>query len=317
MTKRERPSVLLFGNGPLRAFGGESWDEFLASMRRREDLPEGVEFVKKIKCPEPLKAIIITGDDVDAAMEKKCRELMEKPLLGRELYEMLRAFLTVGFDHIITTNYTYELESVLTHPDPIRMERLQSITKGGSTGNYKHKRLIRSYNEIEIEGVCNKVWHVHGELLRPGSTVIGHYYYGNMLFRIKEEVDRLSRREPGKEAESWVEAFLYGDIYCVGFGFGLSELDMWWLLNQKARVEGNTGRLYFYDPRPAGYNEKRDLLSQLRIRSTGEPLVEILDLGFSLAGDKSSERKEIADGDFKDFYMAVIMDLRERLAKSE
>ncbi|MBQ9084938.1 MAG: hypothetical protein IJY24_04700 [Clostridia bacterium] len=315
MTEGKRPAVLLFGNGPLRAFGGESWDEFLASMRRREDLPEGVDFVKKIKCPEPLKAIIITGDDVDAAMEKKCRELMEKPLLGQELYEMLRAFLTVGFDHIITTNYTYELESVLTHPAPITMGRLRSITRGNKRGAGKHKRLIRTYNEIAIDGVSNKVWHIHGELLRPGSTVIGHYYYGNMLFRIKEEVDRLSGKRQSEEAENWVEAFLFGDIYCVGFGFGLSELDMWWLLNQKARAKGNEGRLYFYDPMPSGYNEKRDLLSQLRSRSTGEPLVEILDLGFSLSGDESSGSKRISGGDFRDFYYAVIADLRKRLAR--
>ncbi len=311
MTQSKRPTVLLFGNGPLRAFGGESWDEFLASMRRREDLPQGVDFVKKIKCPEPLKAIIITGDDVDLAMEKKCEELLSRPLIGEELYVMLGEFLTVGFDHIITTNYTYEIENVLTYPQPITMDRLRSITRGSMRAR-GHKHLVHSYNSVTFEGVENKVWHIHGELSMPSSTVIGHYYYGNMLFRIKEEADRLSkRRHDAIETESWVEAFLYGDIYCVGFGFGLSELDMWWLLNRKAREKENTGKLYFYDPTPVGYNEKRDLLSQLHSRSTAEPLVEILDLGFSLFGE--GEGKQIVNGDFRDFYAAVIADLKERI----
>ena len=311
MKQGKRPTVLLFGNGPLRAFGGESWDEFLASMRRREDLPQGVEFVKKIKCPEPLKAIIITGDDVDVAMEEKCEDLLKSPLIGEELYKMLCRFLTVGFDHIITTNYTYEIENVLTYPHPINMNSLHSISRGSARAR-GHKHLVHSYNSVTFDGVENKVWHIHGELSRPSSTVIGHYYYGNMLFRIKEEADRVSKNEgDGCEEQSWVEAFLYGDIYCVGFGFGLSELDMWWLLNRKAREERNTGKLYFYDPSPVGYNEKRDLLSQLRSRSTGEPIVEMLDLGFSLSGE--GEGKHIENGDFRDFYAAVIEDLAKRI----
>ncbi len=311
MEQGKRPTVLLFGNGPLRAFGGESWDEFLASMRRREDLPQGVEFVKKIKCPEPLKAIIITGDDVDHAMEEKCEDLLRRPLIGEELYKMLCQFLSVGFDHIITTNYTYEIENVLTYPHPITMSRLYSISRGLARAR-GHKHLVHSYNSVTFGGVENKVWHIHGELSRPGSTVIGHYYYGNMLFRIKEEADRVSKKqEPGEEQQSWVEAFLYGDIYCVGFGFGLSELDMWWLLNRKARETRNEGKLYFYDPNPVGYNEKRDLLSQLHSRSTGEPIVEMLDLGFSLSGE--GEGKRIENGDFRDFYAAVIEDLKNRI----
>ena len=217
-----RQKILLLGNGILQSFGGESWNEFLSSICKRDDLPSP----DKINCPEPLKAILLTGDRVDKAMKEKCVKILANQEISEELVKFLKEILSMGFDHILTTNYTYELEQAAIYPKKLTEYSLKKMATC-TVGAVEPKYLLHTYNAVTCNGVENKIWHVHGESRKPSSTILGHYYYGNSLFKIKGSVDDARKPDDLAETKSWPEAFLFADIYCVGFGYGLSEFDLW------------------------------------------------------------------------------------------
>lgn len=290
----KRPQILLFGNGLLQSFGGESWNDFLTSIKKRDDLP----CPKKINCPEPLKAILLTNDQVDKAMREKCQELLGKNNMTVDLAEIIRELFLIGFDHILTTNYTYELEQAAIYPKILTESKVKQIAKC-TTGNVEKKYLLHTYNEVVFSGIPNKIWHIHGEARKPDSTILGHYYYGNSLYKIKDEAGKRADYERSTEARSWVEAFLFADIYCLGFGFGLAEFDLWWLLNRKAREKNNSGKLYFYEPLDKSQWEKIELLNLMK-STTGDKVVKIENLGYT-KGD---------DIQWSEFYQDAINDIR-------
>ena len=37
------------------------------------------------------------------------------------------------------------------------------------------------------------------------------------------------------ECQGWLDYFLMGDVHAVGFGFDLSEFDIWWAIERKSR----------------------------------------------------------------------------------
>ena len=290
----KRPQILLFGNGLLQSFGGESWNDFLISIKKRDDLPRPEE----INCPEPLKAILLTNDQIDKAMRKKCQELLCKNNVTTDLADVIRELFLIGFDHILTTNYTYELEQAAIYPKILTESKVKQIAKC-TTGNVEKKYLLHTYNEVVFSGIPNKIWHIHGEARKPDSTILGHYYYGNSLYKIKDEARKRADYEQSTEARSWVEAFLFADIYCLGFGFGLAEFDLWWLLNRKAREKNNSGKLYFYEPLDKSQWEKIELLNLMK-STTGDKVVKIENLGYT-KGDNIQ---------WSEFYQDAINDIR-------
>ena len=296
-----KPKVLLIGNGILQAFGGESWNDFLKSIRKRDDLPEP----NKINCPEPLKAILLTDDRVDRAMRDKCKSILNGKSIEKSLAQALAEILSLGFDHILTTNYTYELEQAAIYPEALTEYKLKKMATS-TTGRVENKYLIHTYNKVTFNGTPNKIWHIHGEARKPDSTILGHYYYGNSLFKIKEAAGDVLRLDnlSNEDSQSWVEAFLFGDIYCLGFGFGLAEFDLWWLINRKAREKKNTGKLYFYEPNDNGQWEKIDLLKLLK-SVNGTKLVDIIDLDYQKNNSTN----------WQSFYIDAILNIREKLSK--
>ncbi len=293
----KRPQILLFGNGLLQSFGGESWNEFLISIKKRDDLPHPNE----IKCPEPLKAILLTQDKIDIAMKEKCRNLLGKNDMSPTLVNIIRELISIGFDHVLTTNYTYELEQASIYPKVLTESKVKEMTKS-TRGRVEPKYLIHTYNEAIFSGITNKIWHIHGEARKPDSTILGHYYYGNSLYRIKEEAEKRADFENSTEAKSWVEAFLFADVYCLGFGFGLAEFDLWWLLNRKAREKDNSGKMYFYEPLDESQWEKVELLKLMK-STTGEDLVTIENLGYSRSDDMV----------WQQFYCDAIIDIKSKI----
>ncbi|MBE6635545.1 MAG: hypothetical protein E7617_05025 [Ruminococcaceae bacterium] len=293
-----KTKILLLGNGILQAFGGESWNDFLSSICKRSDLPSP----DKIKCPEPLKAILLTGDRVDIAMKEKCADILNRAQISEKLAMFLKTILSLGFDHIFTTNYTYELEQAAVYPEKLSEYKLKKMA-ASTTGVIDKKYLLHTYNKVICNGIENKIWHVHGESRKPDSTILGHYYYGNSLFKIKDALDKIRiTNSIDEDPQTWAEAFIFGDIYCLGFGYGLCEFDLWWLLNRKAREKFNAGKLCFYEPYNPEQWEKIDLMKLMKT-TAGTPLVNIIDLGYN------SKRNM----DWEKFYTEAIEDLKQRI----
>ena len=193
---------------------------FCRASAKRPELPSP----DKINCPEPLKAILLTGDRVDVAMKDKCSNILNSEQINENLAMLLKEILSIGFDHIFTTNYTYELEQAAIYPRKLTEYKMKKMA-ASTTGIIDKKYLLHTYNKLLCNGVENKIWHIHGESRKADSTILGHYYYGNSLFKIKESVDKIRAIDSeDDDAKTWAEAFIFSDIYCLGFGTDFANL---------------------------------------------------------------------------------------------
>ena len=307
------PQVLLLGNGLNQLNGGVSWNDFLRAIATKKEIIDGIVLVDDLKCPEPLKAILVTEDHVDVAMRDYCNKIafQEQSELVCKLYKKL---LTIGFDDVLTTNYTYELEIAASNSKQMDTKGISKLMRHtDAVKRAENKYLLHTYNQLIVNGCTNRVWHIHGEARKPDSTVLGHYYYGNLLCKIKECLHRRNYAE-NKEIKSWVDSFIMGDVYVLGFGLGFSELDLWWLLNRKAREKTATGKVYFYAAEPVGFDEKHELLRMLKQMYSGKPLVEIVSCGYrNKIIVKNGIEKTALDGSYTEFYNDAIVDIAKRI----
>lgn len=299
---REYPQVLLLGNGLNRAYAGSGWGDLIKEIRTNGRInPESAEF---LNAPFPLQAVLATDDAVDSAI-KSNRESFCGVKEIEALRPSLTRLLTAGFDHILTTNYSYELERSANPRicyDGAGCEKIVQHTDAVKRAEAKF--LLHTYNEVSCQGHKNRIWHIHGEARKPDSIILGHYYYGKQLNRIQNLLEKQRNKQELREKsgepiliQSWVDAFIMGDVYILGYGFDWSEMDLWWLLNRKKREKASHGKTVFYGA-AGNCGIKYELL-----RSYG---AEICNMDF---WDKPT--------DYKQFYEKAIGDIGKRIKKSE
>lgn len=307
------PQVLLLGNGINQLNGGASWNDFLRAIATKQEIVDGIISVEALKCPETLKAILVTEDHVDVAMQDYCNRIAFQEQ-SEQVCVLYKKLLTLGFDDVLTTNYTYELEIAALPSKKMSCYQIKKrMCHTNAVKQADKKYLLHTYNQLTVDGCVNRVWHIHGEARKPDSTVLGHYYYGNLLCKIKEFLHR--RNYAGnKEIQSWVDSFIMGDVYVLGFGFGFSELDLWWLLNRKAREKTATGKVYFYAAEPVGFDERHELMGMLRSAYSGEAVVEIVSCGYqNKVIFKDGIEETVLDGSYEAFYNDAIADIASRI----
>ena len=297
-----KPKVLLLGNGLSRAYNAGSWDHFLDSINRKKD-----EFPKPndIKIPMPLKIILLTDNHVGTVM-KENKEYFLKGFydeLDKDICLQIRKLFDCGFDYILTTNYSYELEYTV-YGDKFTENRLKTIQRYIGIDRAESKYMLHTFNQVNYEGKDIDIWHIHGEARKPDSMIIGSDYYSRLTARVIEETKNSERYDlkEGKNINlisinSWVDALLFGDVYVLGFGYDYSEQDLWWLLNRKANEKIiDKGKTYFYEP---GAGEdirvKKSLLNVFGVVTDG------LNMG----------HKENVD--YKSFYKDAIDDIAKKV----
>ena len=294
----EKLNVLMIGNGVNRAFGKTSWNALIDMIKTRDDIN-----AEQLQSPMPLKAILLSNNKIDEQLKnvnQNSQEILYGIVESEEQTKMLRQILTIGFDHILTTNYSYELE--IASLGQISISKKQLLNMSTHTLQIKRveaKFLLHSYNEVVCEEANNKIWHIHGESRKPESIILGHYNYGSLMYKMKDYMDKRGKIYRNKEKtneiidiESWLDAFVLGDVYVIGFRYDLSEFDLWWLLNRKAREKVNHGKVYFYEPEPMFFDERLELLKALDVQ------VEHL-------GMKLTDYKDI----YKEFYKKALNEI--------
>lgn len=298
------PSVLLLGNGLNMTFDGTAWKELIHKLGRREDLPA------EMSLPYPLQILLATHGSCRKSLIEDQYDLIGIHPRG-DFLGLLSRLLNMGFDDILTTNYSYELERALfpEETDPKRiLRRVQRMTRR-TIDRAEIRNLMHTFNRLEdANGTVNRVWHIHGEARKIASMVVGHYEYASLLAAMKGVSD--ARRDAYRHLDvrpldklSWVDQFILGDVYVLGFGFNPAEFDLWWLLDRKQREKGRHGRVWFYEPREdVAFDEKIELLRTMD--------VEILDLGMTLSKDPLKRSRQ-----FEDFYPMAMDDIEKRMSE--
>lgn len=300
---RKRPQVLLLGNGLNIGCGGKSWDELMKMICCNPNITGDV----KLNSPMPLQAIIVTNDHVDEALKKNKGEFYGC-VTDKGQRQRLNSLLEIGFDHILTTNYSYELECAAYEKEIVTdyiLGKHRRITSGDEVTRAESKYMLHTYYEAERNGAANKIWHIHGEARKPDSMILGHYYYGLLLQRYIQLLEKrgngyVKYQQSDKEIpiHSWLDAFILGDIYVLGFGYHLSEFDLWWLLNRKKRERAEVGTVHFYEMKSSQNGILDERLELLKLMG-----VEIHDMG--MIKDRAN---------YNSFYQSAIEDISRRVA---
>ena len=241
---RDKPRVLLLGNGINRAYNFASWGELITSMQKRRFTDEEEYVLDGMSYP--LRAVAMTDDNVDSAMSD-ISEQMSVLFPPEEEMVILENLSKLPVDAILTTNYTYEIEKSLAEDfacAPGRKCKYRQCKKP-SVGEYERNQL---YTYFQMSDNSPEVWHIHGEAARHKTMVIGHYYYGKLIAKMQKHIGdsmRIYKAYSQGKCElgwhSWIDYFMLGDVTIVGLGLDLSEMDLWWLISCKKLHFPDTG----------------------------------------------------------------------------
>jgi hypothetical protein len=149
-------------------------------------------------------------------------------------------------ENYLTTNYDYAMLETYKSNSSFK------IVNKSTEGIYS----IRRHKDILQNGrLKTKLWHLHGEIDIPPSIMLGLDHYCGSVAKIDSYVkgryeyqedkktvktpsiiDKLNSK-PRFDQSSWVELFFNSNIYIIGLGLDFSEIDLWWVLNKRARFK--------------------------------------------------------------------------------
>lgn len=288
---QNRPQVLLIGNGPTRS-AGYTWHEFIKSCAREDIDVEKYRNGNGFHLPNTVLSLAVMDRDDSIRHNRYIKELNT---IKYKENSYINKLLKIPFDSILTTNYTYEIEYAIKSNYP----QLTEVSKKKYAASLKPdaKYLIHTYNAFE-----NKppIWHIHGEVRRKNSLILSHDEYARLTNKIIEysntRKDDYVFYNQDIHVKSWIDYFILGDLYILGFGFDYAEFDLWWLVNRRLREKANCGEIYFYEPEVEENHYKLLAMKDMGIK------VETLNIKIS-ADEKDSEIK------YNDFYNKAILDI--------
>lgn len=218
---------------------------------------------------------------------KEIRAFSDKLNSGKHSYS-LNTFGTLLYEHhindIITTNYDNGIEHILHGicgyneevPEELVPEEIYNI------------RTYKSFFHKDT-GHRVKLWKIHGDLNRIKAITLGFDQYCGALSKLENYVKGFYSSTHGKNPTrcdtsilekckhperfdhiSWVELFFNTNVYIVGFGMDFSEIDIWWLLNKRARLklespEIENSIVYLYNQEYESRTNKPELFEVLDV----------------------------------------------------
>ncbi len=170
-----------------------------------------------------------------------------------------------NINNIITTNYDTGIEFIL---NKCGYEEQKVI--GVTPEKVYNIRTYKLYtNGKSLHSV--KLWKIHGDIDRIASITLGFDQYCGSLAKLTDYVKgKYSSSQNSKsirckthmkdkcnnnnfDSLSWAELFFRTNVFIVGFGMNFSEIDIWWLINKRARFKNNGVMInntitYLYNP---------------------------------------------------------------------
>ena len=271
----KRPKVLLLGNGMLKlGNNGLGWDDLLKRIRTRP----GEINVKDAKVPYAMQPEALCGTDVEQIQ----RDVANNIETLKDGHPLLKEILSLPFDAILTTNYTYEIETILTGKEwPGKNERRKAFTALDGNTKVNHNTFV--CNAVRTaDGRVIPVFHIHGETARKHSMILSYYSYANALSRLvdynknvlKNSLYEHQQENKTYQCRCWLDYFILGDVWSVGFGLDVSEFDIWWAIERKAREKNAAHGVFkaYFDGDPSVVTAKKILLEAMEAESVTIPV---------------------------------------------
>ena len=286
------PQCLLMGNGINLLFKDPSWEMLIKEELAYSHVPLTYEDIKGM--PATMQIVVATNNSVGSRMKNLSEKLTEQSMTPERI-EFLQNLLCLPVDDILTANYSFELEAA----DGMKQSKRQYSSRLQSTFDLQAKhKAFRLYQFYETSN-DKRIWHVHGDLAKPDTMLMGHYYYAKQLRAVQDCVAKTVRRykicmDKGEEFRSfsWGDQFLTGDVYILGLGMYLCESDLWYLLCCKQRNFPDT-KTIFYDM------ECKDLTISAMLKAYGVRIINGSELS--------------ACGEYIDFYNSAISDIKRQI----
>lgn len=275
--EQTRSNTLFIGNGFSRTIFKDmpSWGELFDTLKSEiENYTILYEMfllgaAKNVSEETLVKNLLVEQIKTAFSMDKIDKDVRCLGEFGRYLFEN-------NVYDIITTNYDKGIETLLCKlcgytQEPRDVEATEAVYSVRTHDVFVNKALGHSV----------RLWKIHGDLDRIKSVTLGFDQYCGALARIESYIKgtyeshekNIECKVPMKEkcltgnfdALSWVELFFNSNIYIVGFGMAFSEIDIWWLINKRARFKMEIPQIensitYLYDKR---YMDDKKILKAL------------------------------------------------------
>ena len=262
---KERPSVLLVGNGLNRCAGDKTtWDDAIQRLAKDDAILDKIDNINY-----SIRATVTADADEQKRWARYTKLFGDNFVLPEN--PLLQKLLAIPFDAVLTTNYTYELENALDPAYPLsdNKETHAFTTVSDPVKGKKPDavRLLNTFNRFQTGKRNIDIWHIHGEVREPASMILTHEEYGRLVAELVKREDR--QQDPTKVCfESWIDYFIYGDLYVLGQGINFAEFDLWWLLSRRQREKTGRGRSIYYAPQQHNKNftEVEEALDQIGMK---------------------------------------------------
>lgn len=176
--------------------------------------------------------------------EKMSVKLLLKKLAEIEKNKYHKSVINLDYEHILTTNF-----DMTFYPDTTKSFKRVALPEFGTNqsdltkktlpyvGSPETKYRLRTANDLG----SHKVWHIHGEISDSNTIVLSYEMYSKVLARMDEYMQRKIDKsdnpfEMTNVENSWIDMFFACDIDFFGYGLDFTEMDIWYLLNQRARL---------------------------------------------------------------------------------
>lgn len=238
---------ILFGNGlNYLSVDQISWDGLLDKIKGSNQfdstsLPNTMIYEKIMlhKHSSPDKMIRNT----ESNLKNEIADVLKNQKTNK-FYEKL---LNLKFDNYLTTNYDYALN------DSFKAIKKGNWTKNNSTEGIYSIRRNTSFYDSKNKEHC-KIWNIHGEVSNPKSIMLGLDHYCGSIGKIdgylkgkyeyqientKHQTIPITEKINNNKFDnvSWVELFFKTNLHIIGFGLDYSEIDLWWIINKRARLK--------------------------------------------------------------------------------
>lgn len=239
---------LLLGNGINRVAQQRQWTEILQELATTFGADDLLPQINTKPLSMFIEELCARSSDRFIAAERAVKVEFAKLLRQIEPVEAHQRVCS-PFKVILTTNYDFTVEEAfaggLHHPAFLAPETRYSLFR-------RHRAADKD------------IWHIHGDVARPDSMLLGFDHYAGNLQKIRNyvtdgvDVKRVNYRvsspvkngnldfTTNRQVYSWVDYFLRDHIHIVGLGMDFTEIDLWWILLHKRRRLHQTGKVFYY-----------------------------------------------------------------------